>query len=71
MKFTVTVMTTSTGTPLSVVGVYRHWRTASSAASLSIGMPRRIFASRMLPSLAMIASMMTIPEIFAVCASGG
>ena len=53
-KLTVTVMTTSTGTPFSSVGVNNHCRTASSAASSRPGTLRRICAFLTVPSLAMI-----------------
>jgi len=36
-KLTVIVVTASTATPLSKVGWYRHWRTASRAAFVSSG----------------------------------
>src|SRR5574337_251282 len=39
VKLTSTVVTTSTGTPFSMVGLYRHCLTASSAAWISSGCP--------------------------------
>ena len=61
VKFTVTVMMTGTGTPLSSVGVNCHCLTASSAAWSSSGIERRTFASLTRPSAPMVASMMTMP----------
>src|SRR5436309_10035238 len=64
-------MMTGTGTPLSVVGVNSHWRTASSAAASSSGMERRTFASCTLPFGPIVASMMTTPCTRADCAIAG
>jgi hypothetical protein len=50
VKFTVTVMMTSTGTPFSRVGENNHCLTASSAAWSSSGCDRRIFVFVTLPS---------------------
>lgn len=44
VKFTVTVINTGVGTPLSVVGVYFHCITASSAASSSNATLRKTLA---------------------------
>ena len=56
MNTTVTVMITATGSPLSRVGVNTHWRTAVSAASVSIGLPEITFALRTFPSSPISAS---------------
>src|SRR4249919_2413906 len=56
VNWTVTVMMTGTGTPLRVVGVNSHCRTASSAAWSSNGIDRSTFASATLPFGPMVAS---------------
>src|ERR671928_1848594 len=71
VKFTVTVMMTGTGTPLSSVGVNCHWRTASSAAASSSGIERSTLASCTDPFGPIVASMMTTPCTRADCAIGG
>ena len=70
VKFTVTVMMTGTGTPLSSVGVNCHCFTASSAAWSSSGIERRTFASLTRPSGPMVASMMTTPARAPTARSG-
>src|SRR5437867_893666 len=71
VKFTVTVMMTGTGTPLSSVGVNCHWRTASSAAASSSGIERSTLASCTLPFGPIVASMITTPCTRADCAMAG
>src|SRR5687767_10226685 len=71
VKFTVTVMMTGTGTPLSSVGVNCHCLTASSAAWSSSGIDRSTLASLTRPSGPIVASMMTTPCTRADCAIGG
>ena len=71
VKFTVTVMMTGTGTPLSSVGVNCHCFTASSAACVE--QRNRAQHLRFLHRAVgpMVASMMTTPCTRADCAIGG
>src|SRR5262249_8132216 len=70
-KFTVTVMMTGVATPLSIVGVYFHCSTASSAAWSRGGIDFSTRALLTCPSASMRASMITIPVTRADSASGG
>src|SRR6185436_1401903 len=71
VKFTVTVMMTGTGVPLSSVGVNSHCFTASSAAASSSAIDLSTFASCTRPSGPIVASMITTPCTRADCAIDG
>ena len=62
VKWTVTDMTTGTGTPFSKVGVYRHCRTASTAASSSSGTDRSTCTCSTEPVAPTTVSRITTPS---------
>ena len=70
-KSTETVLTTGVGFPLSNMGEYFHWRTASMAASLSIGCPRSTWMFKTFPSSSTITRSRTRPDTPAILASSG
>src|SRR5688572_30277571 len=70
-KFTVTVMITDAGTPLTSGGVYIHCLTADVAASSSIGIDRRTRVAATEPVASMTASTITTPCTPAARASAG
>src|ERR1700687_1954133 len=70
-KITSIVVATSTGSPLSSVGLYFHCCTASIAARTSSGCPERTSRDSTEPALEMIACRRTVPEMRVWRASGG
>src|SRR5438270_2025559 len=71
VKFTWTCVSTATGSPFSMYGLYRHCFTASIAAGASIGCPLINRRFSIAPSLLISACSSTVPWIRVCRASGG
>jgi len=70
-KFTVTVITTGTGSRFSSAGANRHCRTAATAAWSSGGIDRSTRTDSTIPCASMTASRMTTPSTLDACAMAG
>src|ERR1700688_4987732 len=70
-KMTLIVVSSSTGSPFSSVGLYLHCCTASIAARTSKGCPEITSRDSTEPDLEIRACKRTVPEIRVCRASGG